>query len=393
MPWKSRTPVDLRTEFMQRLARNERVTDLCREYGISRKTGHKFKKRFERLGAVGLEDQSRAPKVIPHKTPPEVEELVIAERALHPTWGPKKLKESLERRLERTLPSASAVGNILVRHGLVRPRKKRVRHPPMPTTLRAALAPNEVWCIDYKGHFRLGDATYCYPLTLTDQFSRYILGCEGMGAISDDEARDICEEIFRTHGLPTAMRSDNGAPFASTGLGSLTRLSAFWLRLGILLERIRPAHPEENGRHERMHRTLKFETARPARANLLQQQERFDDFVEEFNQQRPHEGLDMKRPADLYTPSSRPFPDKLPELRYLGHDDVLRVNSNGQIYIAGIGQVALTRALAGERVGIREERDGRWLVSFADLDLGYVHPDKTISAITEASIPPEAVTV
>jgi transposase InsO family protein len=385
--------VDLRTEFMQRLANKERVTDLCREYGISRKTGHKYKARFERLGAPGLEDQSRAPKVIPHKTSPEVVELIVAERMQHPTWGPRKLKASLERRFEWPFPSASAVGGILARKGLVRPRKKRQRHEPMPTALRTALAPNDIWCIDYKGQFRLGDATYCYPLTVTDQFTRYILGCEGMAAISDEAAREECVEIFRMHGLPAAMRSDNGVPFASTGLGGLTKLSVLWLRLGIFLDRIRPAHPEENGQHERMHRTLKFETARPARANLLQQQERFDEFVDEFNQLRPHEALDMRRPADIYTPSTRRFPDKLPELRYLACDDVLRVNRSGQIYIAGIGQVPLTTALTGETVGIREERDGRWLVRFAELDLCYVHPDKTISAITATSTPPEAIAV
>jgi transposase InsO family protein len=383
--------MDLRSEFMKRLAGGERMTDLCREYGISRKTGHKFKKRFERFGVAGLADRSRAPKVIPHKTPPETEELIIAERKLHPTWGPKKLKQSLERRLEHEFPSPAGFGYILKRNGLSQPRKKRQRHPPSPTTLREALAPNEVWCIDYKGQFRLGDGTYCYPLTLTDQFSRYILGCEAMGAISDEAAREVCEEIFREHGLPLAMRSDNGVPFASTGLANLTKLSAFWLRLGIALERIRPAHPEENGRHERMHRTLKFETARPARSNLLQQQERFDEFVEEFNQQRPHEALDMKRPADVHESSPRPFPDKLPELGYLGHDDVLRVNGTGQIYIAGIGQVPLSSALVGEYVGVREERDGRWLVTYAGLDLGFVLPDGTIRAMN--SDPPGAGTV
>lgn len=380
--------MDLRTEFMKRLAAGERMTDLCREYGISRKTGHKFKARFERLGLQGLADQSRAPKVIPHKTSPELEELIVAERQEHPTWGPKKLKEVLECRLERSFPSAAAIGAVLKRNGLaVRKRRRRFRHQPAPTTLREALAPNEVWCIDYKGQFRLGNGAYCYPLTMTDQFSRYILGCEGMGAISDEAARDVCEEIFRTHGLPEVVRSDNGVPFASTGLGGLTRLSVFWLRLGIQLERIRPAHPEDNGRHERMHRTLKFETARPARANLLQQQERFDEFVDEFNHQRPHEGLNMQRPGDVYLPSPRSFPDRLPEPRYPAHDDVLRVNRSGQIYIPGIRMVPLSTALAGELVGIREERDGRWLVSYFDQDLGYIHQDNTISPVTSA--PPE----
>jgi transposase InsO family protein len=381
--------MDLRAEFMNRLARNERLSDLCREYGISRKTAYKFKERFDRLGAVGLGDQSRAPKVIPHRTPPEVAELVVAERRQHPTWGPKKLKAVLEERLERSFPSAAAIGSILAKSGLVQSRKRRRRHEATTTTLREAASPNEVWCIDYKGQFRLGDGTYCYPLTVTDQFSRFILACEGMAAISDEAAREVCEDTFRAHGVPVAMRSDNGVPFSSTGLGGLTKLSVFWLRLGIALERIRPAHPEENGRHERMHRTLKFETARPARTNLLQQQERFDDFVAEFNQQRPHEALGMKPPAKVYAPSTRPFPGKLPELEYTAHDDVLRVNRTGQIYIAGIGQVVLSQALAFERVGIREERDGTWLVTFATLNLGHVGADKTLRPMT-ASTPPEA---
>lgn len=385
MPWKSRSPVDLRKELMERLGRKERVSDLSREYGVSRKTVNKFKKRFEQLGLAGLEDRSRAPKVIPHKTPLEVEEVIVAERRQHPTWGPKKLKATLERRLQRPFPSAAAIGSILARHGLVQSRRKRQRYEPHPTMLREATGPNDVWCIDYKGQFRLGDGTYCYPLTITDQFSRYILACEGMSAISDDAAREACAEVFRVHGLPDVMRSDNGVPFASTGLAGLTKLSAFWLRLQIVLERIRPAHPEENGQHERMHRTLKFETARPARQNLLQQQERFDEFVEEFNHERPHEALAMSRPADVYRSSTRPLPDKLPELDYPTHDDVLRVNAGGQIYIPGIGQIALSSALARQHVGVRETRDGRWLISFANLDLGHVGPGRANNTVAPLS--------
>jgi transposase InsO family protein len=367
---------------MQRLARNERMTDLCREYGISRKTGNKFKKRFDELGAGGLEDRSKAPKIIPHRTPAEVVDLILAERRKRPTWGPKKLKEVLEQQLGHKFPSGSAIGSILVRNGLITPRKRRHRHKPQPTLLRDAAGPNDVWCIDYKGQFRLGDGTQCYPLTLTDQFSRFILCCEGMAAISDEEARDMCEETFRTYGLPAVMRSDNGVPFASTGLAGLTKLSAYWLRLGIVPERIRPAHPEENGRHERMHRTLKSETTRPARANLLQQQERFDDFVDEFNNVRPHEALAMKRPADVFQNSSRRHPERLPDLAYPTHDDVVVVNRAGQVYIAGIGQVPLSQALAEQAVGIREEDDGRWLVSFTTVDLGHVEPTRSFTPLT-----------
>ena len=199
-----------------------------------------------------------------------------------------------------------------------------------------------------------------------------------MAAISDEEAREVCEQVFRDRGLPLAIRSDNGVPFASTGLGGLTKLSVFFLRLGIELERIRPSHPEENGRHERMHRTLKAETTRPARANLLQQQERFDAWVEEFNHVRPHQALAMKRPAEVFVASARPMPVVLPELSYPTHDDAVRVSASGQIYIPGLRTVHVTTALASETVGIREEADGNWLVSFAKRDLGLVGRDRIL---------------
>jgi transposase InsO family protein len=372
VPWKGQTPVDLRMEFIARLKKGERVSELCTEYGISRKTGHKFKKRFEEAGAAGLFDQSRAPRHIPHRTPPEVAELVVAERVKHPDWGPKKLKDVLEKHLGHDLPSASTLGEILVRRGLITRRKIRRRHPPRPTALRPVSAANEVWCIDYKGQFRLGDGRYCYPLTVTDQFSRYILGCEAMAAIDDDQAREAMTAIFREHGLPSYMRSDNGPPFASTGLLGLTRLSVFWMRLGIIPERTRPAHPQDNGRHERMHRTLKRKTTRPPRTNLLQQQEVFDAFVLEFNTERPHEALGMKRPAEVYGPSPRTFPSVLREPSYPTHDDAVAVNSAGSIWISGRGTLYISSALAGQLVGIREEDDGRWLFTFMDLDLGHL---------------------
>lgn len=380
MPWKGQTPVDLRMEFMSRLNRGEKMTDLCVEYGVSRKTGQKLKQRYEQLGVLGLVDQSRAPKHIPHKTPPEVVELLAAERRQHPTWGPKKLKEVLEERLGHVLPASSTIGDILVRQGLTERRRTRPRHRPQPTGLRQAEAPNDVWCIDYKGQFRLGHASYCYPLTVTDQFSRYILGCDGMANIDEDQARESLEMIFREYGLPSVMRSDNGVPFASIGLRGLSKLSVYWLRLGIVPERIRPAHPQENGRHERMHRTLKRETTRPPRTNLLQQQEAFDAFVDEFNRERPHEGIDMKRPAELYTASLRPYPERLPDVDYSTYDDVLKVASNGGIRMALRKSIHLSSALAGEYVGIREEDDGRWIVSFMHLELGHIERDNTFTS-------------
>ncbi|HWB43803.1 MAG TPA: IS481 family transposase [Hyphomicrobiaceae bacterium] len=368
--------MDLRNEFILRLGRGERLTDLCREYGIARKTGEKFKRRFREQGLAGLQDQSRAPGFIPHKTPPELVEVIVAHRRQHPTWGPRKLKETLQRSLGRSMPAASTIGDILGSAGLIVPRRRRPPHQATPTALREATAPNDVWCIDYKGQFRLIDGTYCYPLTLTDQFSRYILGCEGMGAISDEAARAHCLEVFATYGLPTVMRSDNGVPFASSGLAGLTKLSVLWLRLGIELERTRPAHPQDNGRHERMHRTLKQETTRPARGNLLQQQERFDAFVDEFNQRRPHEALGMRPPASVYQPSTIPCPTTLPDLDYSTCDDVRRVSTKGMLTLWGRRQLYLAAALAGEYVGLREDNAiaDRWLVSFAHLHLGYVEP-------------------
>jgi putative transposase len=386
----ARKPVDLRMEMMVRLGQGERLTDLCREFGISRKTGEKFKRRFRELGPAGLQDQSRAPKLIPHKTPPELVDVLLAERRLHPTWGPRKLKEVLERRLERPFPAASTIGDVFAEHGLIVPRRRRRRHVPQPTGLREATAPNDVWCIDYKGQFRLGDSSYCYPLTITDQFSRFILGCEGMAAICEEAARDVCEEVFRMRGVPAVMRSDNGVPFACTGLAGLTKLSAYWLRLGIKLERIRPAHPQENGRHERMHRTLKAETTRPARNNLLQQQERFDAFVEEFNTQRPHEALGMERPADVYVPPVKKHPAFLPDPDYSTYDDVLRVGPQGLIHLPGRRHVHITKALAGQLVGIREENEDRWLVSFLHLHLGYVEPRCNRFTPITLSCPPAA---
>jgi transposase InsO family protein len=374
MPWKARSPMDLRVEFVRRLESGERITDLCREFGISRKTGHKLKNRYDALGHAGLEDRSRAPRVIPHRTTPELAEVVLAERKAHPSWGPKKLKAVLERRLGHALPAASTLGDILVRAGVVERRTSRLRHRAQPSkTLSAASAPNDVWCIDYKGQFRLGDQSYCYPLTTTDLDSRYLLGCEGMAAISDDQARDSFESLFREYGLPLWIRSDNGVPFASTGLAGLTRLSVYFMRLGIQLQRIRPGHPQENGQHERMHRTLKRETARPPRTNLLQQQECFDDFVTEFNEVRPHEALGMKRPADVYTRSPRAYPVSLPEVTYPLHDDVRLVSRTGFIAFGPRRRIYLGSALAGQDVGIREEDDGRWSVAFMRLDLGHIH--------------------
>ena len=375
MPWKESHPVDQRMHFVTRLQRGERMSDLCREFGISRKTGHKIWSRFQAVGVTGLVDQRRRPGRIPHKTPPELERIIVLERRVHPTWGPRKLKAELERRGVR-MPAASTVGEVLQRHDLIDERRRRRRTSPYPraSKLGESTAPNDIWCADYKGQFRLGDGSYCYPLTVTDHFSRKIIACEGMGAIDTTRACEVFEAAFDRFGLPLKIRTDNGAPFASCGVAGLTKLSVMWLRVGVEPERIEPGHPEQNGRHERMHRTLKQETTRPAARNLLQQQERFDQFVEEFNERRPHQALDQRPPAAVYRVSER-RPELIEEPTYPLHDDVLRVSSLGRVRLFD-RQVFVSSVLAGEEVGVREDADGRWLVTFFDLDLGHIDPDQ-----------------
>lgn len=374
MPWKAKRPVDLKMEFVMRRRGGERMSDLCREYGINRQTGYEIWNRFSRLGGEALLPQSRAPKRRPWKTPVEVAELLVAERKAHPSWGPRKLKAVIELARSVKLPSPTTISSILGQHGLLERRKRRSNFSrSWSSGLREPKAPNDVWGADYKGQFRLGDASYCYPLTISDLRSRSILACEGMSAINEDVAYEVSLQTFAKFGLPDAIRTDNGVPFASVGLANLSKLSVLWLRLGIDLERIDPGQPQQNGCHERMHRTLKRETTRPASSNLLQQQERFDRFLEEFNQVRPHEALDQKRPADVYKPSARKLPEKIPEPSYPMHDDAVVLNSSGDLRVAG-RKYHLSSALAGELVGIVEEDDGRWRVSFTSIDLGHVDP-------------------
>lgn len=377
MPWETRCRVSERMKFVSRLKNGERMSDLCKEFGISRKTGYKLKERYERLGPEGLFDGHRAPQKIPHRTAGPIRELLIETRKAHPTWGARKLREVILRsQPEVGLPAASTITEILLRAGLVEKRRRR-RRPSSPPTGRVEVnEPNDMWCTDYKGEFRLGNGRYCYPLTITDQVSRYILACEGFERIETDAARAVFEQLFKKYGLPKAMRSDNGAPFASRGLFGLSRLSAWWLKLGIILDRIEPGHPEQNGRHERMHRTLKAETTRPAGVTLLAQQERFDLFVEQFNHERPHEALDQGTPADLYRVAPRTWSSISGELEYPLHDDVRVVSRGGHVRILRQrkSHVFLSAALAGERVGLRELSDGRLLLTFVNLDLGWVDP-------------------
>lgn len=374
MPWKESCHVDERMQFIARLKDGERMTDLCREFGISRKTGYKFLDRYERYSAVGLYDQRRVPESIPHRTSPEVTSLIVATRQDHPTWGPRKLRAYLHRKQPGLrLPSASTIGVLLTKHGLVEPRRRRQKPLVDYSPLCHAQAANDVWCVDFKGQFRLGNKRYCYPLTISDAHSRYLLAVDGLESTRHETAGPVFETCFREFGLPRAIRSDNGTPFASTGLAGLSQLSVWWLRLGIALERIEPASPEQNGRHERMHRTLKAETTRPAGQSMLQQQERFDRFRELYNDERPHEALDHRTPSSCYAPSTRRYPDSLPDPEYPLHDLTVRVHRTGHLHIPGSGRsnnVFLATALANELVGVRELGDDLWQVSFLQQDLG-----------------------
>lgn len=378
MPWKESNKMSQRLDFVGRLFRGERMTDLCREYGISRKTGYKFKERFLNSDPDDWEfgDLSRRPHHSPFATPLEIVELVVAWREKHPTWGPRKLKCEMEKRHSSgvDIPATSTIGEILKRENLVKPRKRRRRASPSPasTRLRESSKPNQLWGVDFKGQFRLRNKRYCYPLTVTDHFSRFLLACEGLENTKGCGVRESFRVVFAEYGVPDAIRMDNGSPFASTGLAGLSKLSVWWMRLGIRLERIDPGHPEQNGRHERMHRTLKAETTRPAKPNFLQQQEHFDYFRKEFNEARPHEGLQMKYPAEVYEPSKRCIPEVLEPLDYPLHDCSKRVSSCGKITVPCCKRlIYLGAALGGEYVGLREY-DDNWLVTFMELDLGYI---------------------
>lgn len=372
MPWKETTPMDQRMEFLVDYRSGLfTVSGLAQRHGVSRKTAYKWIGRLREEGYEGaVRERTSRPHESPERTAEEVERKVVECRRRHVKWGPKKLLEVLRRgEPELALPAASTVGAILRRNGLVKRRVRRevAGHPGRPVTV--AEAPNVLWAADYKGQFRTGDGEYCYPLTVTDQYSRYILGCRGLLSTATEGAKKGFERAFREYGLPERIRTDNGAPFASNGVARLTRLSVWFIRLGIWPELTQPAHPEQNGTHERMHRTLKDETTRPPGANLRAQQKRFDAFVQEFNHDRPHEGIGMKRPADLYRPSPRPFPHKLAEVEYPGHYEVRTVSKNGGVRWKK-GWLNISHPLIDERIGLEEVDDGVWNVTFSFLLLG-----------------------
>lgn len=346
------------------------LSELADQYGISRKTAYKWLDRFKDEGEAGLTERPHAPHDIPNRTPPDLERLIVDLRRQHRTWGPKKLLAFLEKHPRAAfLPSRSTVAEILKRHDLVptKVRRRREGHPGRPVTVPTG--PNEIWGADFKGQFRTRDGVYCYPFTVSDLFSRFLICCDGYLSTNTAGVKESLERAFREYGLPQAIRTDNGAPFASTGIARLTRLGVWILKLGIRRELIQPGCPAQNGCHERMHRTLKYEATQPPAANLKRQQVRFDDFRPEFNEIRPHEALGMKTPASVYTPSLRSFPSRILEPEYPGNFEVRLVSRNGGVRWKS-GWLPVGHALIEERLGFEQIADGLWDVHFASLRIG-----------------------
>ena len=371
MPWSETSPMDQKTQFIADVLRGGlAIVELCDDYGISRKTGYKWIDRYLNEGPDGLRDRSRRPTSNPNSTPPELVDAILDARRRHPSWGAKKLLKVLSGQHPRwPWPQRSTVCDILKRNGLVAKKRRRraIGHPGKPSTI--VTAPNDLWCADYKGHFKTGDGRYCYPLTVTDAFSRYLLGCQALLDTSVDGAKPVFTRLFREFGLPNRIRTDNGVPFATNTLARLSRLSAWWVRLGVMPEFIEPGKPQQNGRHERMHKTLKAEATRPPRASSLAQQRRFNSFRAEFNDERPHEALDMETPDSLYERSPREMPARLPPLEYPDRFETRYVSANGGIRWNS-EWVCVSTVCAGEFVGLEEIDNGVWNVYFGALKLG-----------------------
>ena len=345
------------------------MTELCERYGVSRPTGYKWVRRHRDAGAAGLVDRSRAPHHQPHRTSALTEARLVALRRTY-GWGAKKLLQVLQlREPTRPWPARSTVNALLERHRLLQRHRRRRRwtHPGSPVL--ETTQPNQVWPADFKGHFKTADGRYCYPLTVTDHFSRCLLACQGLPAITTRDTQRIFRTIFRQHGLPAAIRTDNGAPFASAGLHGLCALNVWWMQLGIVHQRIRPGCPQQNGTHERMHRELKRETTRPAAASLRSQQRRFDAFQRRYNDERPHEGLGNRTPASLWIPSPRTYPERVPPPAYPGHMEIRRVTKGGSCRWHS-QHLFLSHALAGHDVGFEEVDDGIWNIVFYTTLLG-----------------------
>lgn len=371
MPWKEELPMDQKTQFISEYLRGSLpFSELCERYHISRKTGYKWTARYEAEGPEGLIDRSRRPHSSPDQTPDALRRAICDARRRHTTWGAKKLLKLLQRKdPQQAWPSRWTVCEILKREGLIRQKtqRRKTSHPGKPTSIIAAA--NDLWCVDFKGQFKTCDGLYCYPLTVTDSYSRYLIGCQGLLSTQTAGAKEVFTQLFKKYGLPRAIRSDNGVPFASTALGRLSELSVWWIQLGIRPELIEPGKPQQNGQHERMHRTLKAETTRPPKANLALQQRQFNSFRREYNEVRPHEGIELKTPASMYEASTRLLPKQVPPLVYPAHFETRLVSKNSGIRWNS-QWVAVSHTCAGLHVGLEQVDHGLWDVYFGPVKLG-----------------------
>jgi putative transposase len=374
MPWKETSPMDEKVRFIADFSKNRfSFSELCDRYDISRKTGYKWIERYADDGPGALEDLSRKPHHFPNETDPIIVEAILALRRKHTYWGAKKILKILRGRHPKwDFPCRSTVCDIFQRNGLVprARRRRRIGHPGKPSN--SVFAPNDLWCADFKGQFKTLDGVYCFPLTVTDYLSRYIVGCQGLHSTAVFSAKSVFTRLFEEYGLPRRIRTDNGVPFATNTLARLSSLSAWWVRLGILPEFIEPGKPQQNGRHERMHRTLKAETARPPAGNMSAQQRRFNHFRDEFNNLRPHDSLNEDTPASLYSPSPRPTPRKILPFEYPNHFEVRYVNASGGIRWSS-NWVQVSTVCSGENIGLVEIDDGIWEVYYGPLRIGRFH--------------------
>ena len=371
MPWKETCAMDERARFVIDCEKDEySKAALCRVYGISRPTADKWLALYDEFGLEGLADRSRAPGRHPNQISDLTEEAILQARRDHPRWGPKKLKAHLEKEAPgRTWPANSTIGEVLKRNGLTVPRKRRRRTPPFTQPFSDCNECNVVWCADFKGWFKTGDGSRCDPFTVSDAHSRFLLKCQAVKHPGFVTVRGILEATFREFGVPLAIRTDNGTPFAGRGIFGLSRLSVWFLKLGIIPERIEPGKPQQNGRHERMHLTLKQETAMPPKRTLRSQQRCFDLFREEYNFVRPHEALEMRCPGDIYYNSPRPYPERFGAVEYPSGLAVRMVQKRGEFYWHR-HRVFLGEAFGDERIGL-EPVDGRyWFVYYTDVLIG-----------------------
>jgi transposase InsO family protein len=365
MPWKVTDLVEQRTQFVKEcLTKRYSMAELCRAYQISRQTGYECLARFKQEGWRGLEEHSHAPKHHPNQMAAGLEQRILELRRAYPRWGARKLLGHLVGRYPKIdWPAASTIGQLLQREGLVTPRKKRRRTPPYTQPFQAIQQPNDLWCADFKGWFKTSDGERIDPLTMTDAHSRYLLRCQAVDAANLEQVQGVYTAAFREYGMPLAIRTDNGAPFATRAVAGLSRLSVWLMKLGMVCERIKAGHPEQNGRHERMHLTLQAETADPPAANRRAQQRRFAEFRYDYNEVRPHEALGQKTPSSQYQASPRAFPERVPEPEYPSGMQVRRVQQHGGFYWKH-QEVFLTETLGGECIGLEPVDDRYWRVYF-----------------------------